>query len=140
MASVKGTNFTNATADPVVNTDSSEWSGKVRVQYDVYEASSLASGSDISVARLPKGAKVYDVVIHHDALGSGVTLAVGDSSDADRYITATAAATAGKVVMSEDGAIGGVAYEQTAETDILITTGGGTATGTIKCMVFYAVE
>jgi len=140
MASVKGTNFTNATADPVVNTDSSEWSGKVRVQYDVYEASSLASGSDISVAKLPKGAKVYDVVIHHDALGSGVTLAVGDSSDADRYITATAAATAGKVVMSEDGAIGGVAYEQTAETDILITTGGGTATGKIKCMVFYAVE
>ena len=140
MASVKGTNFTNATADPVVNTDSSEWSGKVRVQYDVYEASSLASGSDISVAKLPKGAKVYDVVIHHDALGSGVTLAVGDSSDADRYITATAAATAGKVVMSEDGAIDGVAYEQTAETDILITTGGGPATGTIKCMVFYTVE
>ena len=140
MASVKGTNFTNATADPVVNTDSSEWSGKVRVQYDVYEASSLASGSDISVAKLPKGAKVYDVVIHHGALGSGVTLAVGDSSDTDRYITATAAATDGKVVMSEDGAIDGVAYEQTAETDILITTGGGTATGTIKCMVFYAVE
>ena len=79
MASVKGTNFTNATADPVVNTDSSEWSGKVRVQYDVYEASSLASTSDISVAKLPKGAKVYDVVIHHGALGSGVTLAVGDS-------------------------------------------------------------
>ena len=66
MASVKGTNFTNATADPVVNTDSSEWSGKVRVQYDVYEASSLASGSDISVAKLPKGAKVWDVIVHFD--------------------------------------------------------------------------
>jgi hypothetical protein len=140
MASVKGTNFTNITASPAVNADSSEWSGKLRVQYDVYEASSLASGSDISVARLPKGAKVYDVVIHHDALGSGVTLAVGDSADADRYITATAAATAGKVIMSEDGAIDGVAYEQTAETDVLVTTGGGTATGTIKCQVIYAVE
>jgi len=140
MASVKGTNFTNITASPAVNADSSEWSGKLRVQYDVYEASSLASGSDISVARLPKGAKVYDVVIHHDAVGSGVTLAVGDSADADRYITATAAASAGKVFMSEDGAIDGVAYEQTAETDGLVTTGGGTATVTIKCQVIYAVE
>ena len=140
MASVKGTNFTNITADPIVKIDSGEWSGKMRVQYDTYEASSLASGSDISIARLPKGAKVYDVVIHHDALGSGVTLAVGDSADADRYITATAAASAGKVIMSEDGAIGGVAYEQTDETDVLITTGGAAATGTIKCMVFYAVE
>ena len=58
------------------------------------EASSLASGSDISVARLPKGAKVYDVVIIHDALGSGVTLKVGDSADDDRYVAATAAANA----------------------------------------------
>ena len=53
MASVKGTNFTNITADPIVKIDSGEWSGKMRVQYDTYEASSLASGSDISVARLP---------------------------------------------------------------------------------------
>jgi len=140
MASVKGVNFTNITSTPVVNTASKEAYGKLRVTYDTYEASSLASGSDISVARLPKGATVYDVVIHHDALGAGVTLAVGDSSDADRYITATAAATAGKVIMSEDGAIDGFAYEQTAETDVLITTGGGTATGTIKVAVIYSVE
>ena len=140
MASVKGVNFTNITADPIVNADSGEWSGKLRVQYDSFEASSLASGSDISVARLPKGAKVYDVAIHNDALGSGVTLAVGDSADADRYITATAAANAGVISMHNDGAIGGVGFEQTAETDILITTGGAAATGTIKCMVFYVVE
>ena len=94
MASVKGANFTNLTADPIVKIGAGEFSGKVRVQYDSYEASSLASGSDISVARLPKGAIVYDIVIHHDALGSGVTLAVGDSDSAGRYIAATAAATA----------------------------------------------
>ena len=140
MASVKGVNFTNITADPVVNADSGEWSGKLRVQFDTFEASSLASGSDISVARLPSGAKVYDVAIHHDALGSGVTLAVGDSEDADRYITATAAANAGVISMHNDGAIDGVGFEQTAETDILVTTGGGSASGTIKCMVFYVVE
>ena len=140
MASVKGTNFTNITADPIVKIDSGEWSGKLRVQYDSYEASSLASGSDISVARLPKGAKVWEVIVHHDALGSGVTLSVGDSGSATRYIGATAAATAGKLVMSEDGAIDGFGYEQTAETDILITTGGGTASNTIKVAVIYSVE
>jgi len=140
MASVKGVNITNIDATPVVKVSSDEAGGKLRVYYDSYEASSLASCSDITIARLPKGAKVYDVVIHHDALGSGVTLAVGDSADADRYITATAAATAGKILMSEDGAIDGVAYEQTAETDVLITTGGGTATGTIKCQVWFTIE
>ena len=29
MASVKGVNFTNITADPIVNADSGEWSGKL---------------------------------------------------------------------------------------------------------------
>ena len=63
MASVKGTNFTNITSDPIVKIDSGEWSCKMRAQYDTFEASALASGSDISVARLPKGAKVYDIVV-----------------------------------------------------------------------------
>ena len=140
MASVKGVNFTNITADPIVNADSGEWSGKLRVQYDTYEASSLASGSDISVARLPKGAKVYDIVVHFDALGGSSTVSVGDSDAAARYIAATSTASAGQMSMSQEGAIGGVGYEQTAETDILLTTGSAAITGTIKCAVFYTVE
>jgi len=139
MASVKGVNFTNITADPVVNADSGEWSGKLRVQYDTYEASSLAAASDISVARLPKGAKVYDIVVHFDALGSGTSLKVGDSSDDDRYIAATVTTSAGQMSMSQEGAIAGFGYEQPSETDIILTN-AGTATGTIKCAVFYTVE
>ena len=139
MASVKGTNFTNITADPVVKIDSGEWSGKMRVQYDTYEASSLASGSDISVARLPKGAKVYDIVVHFDALGSA-TISVGDSGAAARYIAATSVSSAGQMSMSQEGAIAGVGYENTAETDVLLTTGGASITGTIKVVVMYVVE
>ena len=140
MASVKGVNFTNITADPIVNADSGEWSGKLRVQYDTYEASSLASGSDISVARLPKGAKVYDIVVHFDALGGSTTISVGDSGAAARYIAATSTSSAGQMSMSQEGAIDGVGYENTAETDVLLTTGGGSITGTIKCVVMYVVE
>ena len=140
MASVKGTNFTNITATPIVKIDSGEWTGKLRVQYDSYEASSLASGSDISVARLPKGAKVWDVIVHFDALGGSSTITVGDSGDADRYIAATSTASAGQMSMSQEGAIAGFGYEQTAETDVLLTTGGATITGTIKSAVIYSVE
>ena len=140
MAAVKGTNFTNITADPIVKIDSGEWSGKMRVQYDTYEASSLASGSDISVARLPKGAKVYDIVVHFDALGGSTTISVGDSGAAARYIAATSTSSAGQMSMSQEGAIDGVGYENTAETDVLLTTGGGSITGTIKVVVMYVVE
>ena len=105
MASVKGVNFTNITATPVVKADSSEWHGNIRVQYDSYEASSLASGSDISVARLPKGAKVYDIIVHFDALGSSSTVSVGDADSAARYIAATSTASAGQMSMSQEGAI-----------------------------------
>ena len=140
MASVKGVNFTNITADPIVNADSGEWSGKLRVQYDTYEASSLASGSDISVARLPKGAVVYDVIVHFDALGGSSTIQVGDSGDTDRYIVATSTASAGQMSMAQEGAIAGFGYEQTAETDVILTTGGAAITGTIKTAVIYSVE
>ena len=139
MASVKGTNFTNITADPIVKIDSGEWSGKMRVQFDTFEASSLASGSDISVARLPKGAKVYDIVVHFDALGSA-TISVGDSGAAARYIAATSTSSAGQMSMSQEGAIDGVGYENTEETDILLTTGSAAISGTIKCVVMYTVE
>ena len=140
MASVKGANFTNITATPIVKIDSSEWHGNMRVQFDSYEASSLASGSDISVARLPKGAKVYDIIVHFDALGGSSTVSVGDADSATRYIAATSTASAGQMSMSQEGAIAGVGYEQTAETDIILTTGGASITGTIKCVVMYSVE
>ena len=37
-------------------------------------------------------------------------------------------------------AVTGLGYRTTAETDILITTGGATASGTIFCWVMYSVE
>ena len=140
MSSVKGTNMTNITATPQVNADATQVHGRMRVWYDTYEASSLASGSDITIARLPKGATVYSVDVMHDALGSGVTLSVGDSGSATRYIGATNAVSAGQLTLSSDGNIAGFGYQNSSETDVLITTGGGTATGTIACAVTYTVD
>ncbi len=142
MASVKATNITNLDASPSVLANSGDVSGKVRVFKDTYEASSLASGSDITVARLPLGARVVDILVKADALGGSVTLAVGDSGDADRYITATAMNTGNKgISLGVDGVIGSIGNEiGTGETDVLITTGGATASGTITSVVYYTVS
>jgi len=149
MASVKGANITNMDATPVVKVDSENAGGKMRVFHDTYEASSLASGSDITIARLPKDATIHDVVLKCDALGSGVTLKVGDSDDDDRFIGVTGtwnvagqsqSMLAGSSTGAPIAAVTGVGYRTTAETDILITTGGASATGTVFCWVMYSTE
>ena len=149
MASVKGANITNIDATPVVKVSSEEAGGKLRVFHDTYEASSLASGSDITVARIPVNATIHDVIVKCDALGSGVTLKVGDSDDDDRFITVVGtwnvagqsqSMLAGSSTGAPVPAVTGLGYRTTAETDVLITTGGAAATGTIFAWVIYSVE
>tara|TARA_S200000501_G_C20818188_1_gene741587 strand:- start:1296 stop:1745 length:450 start_codon:yes stop_codon:yes gene_type:complete len=149
MASVKGANITNIDATPVVNVDSENAGGKIRVWHDTYEAASLASGSDITVARIPVNATIHDVVLKCDALGGSVTLKVGDSGDDDRYIGVvgtwnvagqTQSMLAGSSTGAPVPAVTGLGYRTTATTDILITTGGATASGTIHSWVYYTVE
>lgn len=139
MAAVNTQKMTDITSVPKVMVKASEAHGRKRVWYDTYEAAALASGSTITFARLPKGATIYNVKLMCDALGAGVTLDVGDSGDADRYIAkgATTWNTANQVV--DSNAIDGVGYTLTAETDLVITTGGASATGTIKVMVEYSL-
>ena len=149
MASVKGANITNIDATPIVKVSSEVFGGKMRVQHDTFEASSLASGSDITIARVPKNATIHDVVLKCDALGSSVTLKVGDADDDDRYIGVTgtwnvAGQTQSMLAGSSTGApiaaVTGLGHRTPAETDILITTGGASASGTIFCWVYYSVE
>ena len=149
MASVKGANITNIDATPIVKVSSEVFGCKMRVQHDTFEASSLAAGSDITIARVPKNATIHDVVLKCDALGGSVTLKVGDADDDDRYIGVTgtwnvAGQTQSMLAGSSTGApiaaVTGLGQRTTAETDILITTGGASASGTIFCWVYYSVE
>lgn len=74
--------------------------GKVRHVSATYECASLATASVINICRLYKGDRVLlSSFIISDDLGSGNTLAVGDTdsvtaADPDRYLEATAAASA----------------------------------------------
>ena len=149
MASVKGANITNMDATPIVKVSSEEAGGKLRVFHDTYEASTLASGSDITIARIPINATIHDVVLKCDALGGSSTLIVGDSDDTNRFIDSVGtwnvagqsqSMLAGSSTGAPIPAVTGLGYRTTAETDVLITTGGATISGTIFCWVIYSVE
>lgn len=113
--------------------------GKVHCFIDTYEALSLADGSTINVGpELPVGAMVVAFTVAFDALGTSATLQLGDSGTADRYMTATAAASAGR---SSAMNVDGIEYQVTDDThQLLVTLVGGEATGTIKVVVFYVSD
>lgn len=149
MSSVKSANITNLDSTPVVLSSSEEVGGKLRVFYDKYTAASLASGSDITVARIPANATIHDVIIKAGALGSGVTLKAGDSGDDDRYLSVVGtwnvagqsqSMSSGSSTGAATTAVTGLGYRTTASTDILVTTGGASATGDIYTWVYYTVE
>lgn len=139
---VSGTNTTIANSpSPSTLLEVNDWGGRVRCQHDTYEASSLEAASTIKIGKLPKGARVLPLgKIVHDALGTGVTFAVGDNdttADADRYLAAASAAAAG--VLDLD-AIAGAGHKLEQDSDIIITTAGATATGTIETFIFYMID
>ena len=140
MATVSGVNYTkqtNTPADMVLPRDSH---GRVRVMYDTYEASSLASGSTIQLFKIPVDARVLDFKIWHDALGSSSTLAFGDSGDVDRLHAATASSSA-SIMVPLIAAIDTMAgYTYTAETVLYLTTAGASITGTIHVQLTYVVD
>ena len=147
MASVKSVNNTLTTATPIVQLDSEVSGGKLRVANDSYEAASLGSGSDITMMTIPKDATIIDVILKCDALGGSSTLIVGDAADDNRYLAAVGTWNAAGQVQSMLGgstaantAMTGLGYRTTAETDIVITTGGAAITGSIHCWVMYTVE
>ena len=143
MASVKSVAITNLDAVPAVNSDGGNLS-PMMVWHDTYEASSLASGSDITIARIPAGATIHDVIIKADALGGSSTLKVGDSGDDDRYLAAVGTWNAAGQAQSmlagstaANTAVAGLGYKVSSATDLKITTGGASITGTIYFWVYY---
>ena len=143
MASVKSVAITNLDAVPAVNSDGGNLS-PMMVWHDTYEASSLGSGSDITIARIPAGATIHDVIVKCDALGGSSTLKVGDAGDDDRYLAAVGTWNAAGQAQSmlagstaANTAVAGLGYKVSDSTDLKITTGGASITGTIYFWVYY---
>jgi len=139
MADVYGVNTTKVNA----GTKDGNWvdqgliKSSVKVMSDVYEASALADGSTIGMANLPAGAVVQAVVVSFDALGAGVTVEVGDANTSDLYLSATVATNAGSALGDKVDGVSYVIGTNDGDDEILITTGVGASTGTIKLLVLY---
>ena len=148
MATVKGVNRTLADTPTGSNImDPGVQAGKLRTIIDTYEAAAIAAGTIIEMSQyLPKGSRVIEVCLTTDALGGSVQLIVGDYEDTNRYITATTCNTANQVTRLND--IDGRGYKAdettpgatTTDLQIIITTSGAAATGTIKLEVTYVQE
>lgn len=117
----------------------------VLVMMDTYVAAALTAGYAIQIGKaLPDGAKIIDILIHADALGSNTQLAVGDGETEERYIAAYATTSATKKSLSTDGVIDGKQYVvgTIALDDIILVTNTstGAATGDINVMVLYTMN
>jgi len=143
MGDVNGVEYTKTQNTPRDQVLANTWHGRVRCQYDTYEATALTSGSTIHMGKLLTDSRVVDMLLFFDALGTSSTLQVGDMDkdgvvlDANRYITSTSSAAAGSARLN---AITGMGYVTTEETDIVITTGGAAITGSIALATFYMLD
>lgn len=111
----------------------------LHVATTTFEAAATAANSVINLFKLPDNVVIQDIKLYFDALGTGVTVNVGDALDPDRYIDGANVATAGT---NNALTIGGQGYRiGTAEGDDLITLTvvGAAATGTIKAVCTYAM-
>ena len=163
MAAVYGVNFTknypveSGSTAAQSQVDVSEVGGRMRVAYDTYEASSLASGDTISMFKLPKGARIWQMVLVTDDLSGSGKLEVGDSGDPNRFITESICGDANKVHYMHPKAhasdsnvtlLGGVSgtgidafgYALTAETTVIITTATAAITNTINLCCWYSID
>jgi hypothetical protein len=111
-----------------------------RVILEIYEAVTLASGSVIYVCRPPKGYRLVGGSVWSDNLGNAATLAVGTgitgaavAADPTKFMAATTHGSAvTKTELLVAALIDSVDYEFDGSTDLIITTGTGTAGGTIR--------
>tara|TARA_R100000234_G_C5001895_1_gene180699 strand:+ start:2907 stop:3371 length:465 start_codon:yes stop_codon:yes gene_type:complete len=130
-----------------------ELSGRVRIAYASYEASSLSAGDVIEMFNLPNGARILSGELVHDALGSSTTLSVGHAAytnsagtavalDVDEYKAAAASTSITTVDIAATSALGKNSVVDANEDGIPITVvlAGAAGTGTIELTMYYVVD
>ena len=145
MATVNGTNYAKAvdpSADNILGPGI--WGGRVRAQYDTYTLASTPSGTVIRMGKLPAGARVLGTILQNAALGTSVTLAVGNGGSGQGAIfAAAAAASAASSSVKFNNLVANTAYTvgTLAGDDVMtVTTGGATGSGQITLITLYVVD
>jgi hypothetical protein len=153
MASKYGSAYTDKFQTvPSVAIAGNKYGGRVRACYDSYTLTADLSAADkIYMGKLPKGARVLDVIVAFadlDASGGTIDVgyeynATGESSltdDPDAFLADVDVTSAGTVGMIEQANMVGFGYEIEGDADIIVTIDGDTdaTSGTIKLLVYYA--
>jgi hypothetical protein len=141
MADVYSTGYTNDNATPPVNHPPDETGGRVRVYYDTYlqGASPGNIGDVIHMRKLPAGARILSGTMAWGTGTTNETLACGITGTADKFVAATAAATAGTVVL-DDHLVAG--YKTTAEVEVIVTNGTAAiaAAQRVTVILLYVID
>jgi hypothetical protein len=99
----------------------------------------IASGDTVRMFRVHRNFLVKNGFLKWDALGAGVTIALGDAGDPTRYFPATAAASAGSTNALD---FKGRDFNNAGFTTVILTIGGANtaATGTIIAELNGVIE
>ena len=141
MSTVKGVNKTKYDADDTGDNKilSGEFRTDIHCIKELYECAALEDASTIALPDLPiKGAKITDIILFFDDLGTSVTVAIGDVNTADLYMAATSVASAGRLSMNKVDGFNYITGTNDNDNKLLLTTAGIT-TGTIKALILYTV-
>jgi hypothetical protein len=108
------------------------------ILYETFTVNAAPSGTTLTVGQIPAGMQVLGVEVYNTALGASVTLAAGVTGNTTLYIAASAAASAGKLSMTDTiaGGVGNVS--NTAARNLIITTGGATTAATNQTVTVKA--
>lgn len=137
---------------PAKLTDVADQGGRMRVLYDKFSFSDLVGANlvhttsdTISFGKLPPGAKVWDASLHQSAtLAGSTTLSLGITGTPAAFLAAAASTAVGTRHMKEG--VSNVALAPvtiTAETTVIATIGGATATTTtafVEVRILYTVD
>jgi hypothetical protein len=140
---VYGVNSTLARAGGLASqTARGIYDARVKCIVDSYEASSLATASEIYMGNtLPAGARIQEIILAWDALQATCQLSVGDAAASMRYISAVIASTVGFARLSHIDGFDYVIGTASNDNQIVIkTSGASAATGTIKIAIFYTQD
>lgn len=155
MASLYGVNETLRRSVPSSKIPEGEQAGRLRVAYDTYElVADVASGDVLYLSKIPKGARVIQVLVGTDDLdGSGGTLDIGwaasadgvEAADPDGFLANIDVATAADnfdMLSNKAGPIDGVFKKFASEVQLTVTFDGDTdaTSGTISVVVQYVLD
>ena len=139
MTDLNFTNYAKLVAVPAKLVDGGEYGGRARNLYDEYATlGSELVGDKLFCGYVDPGERVTDGWVLYGALGTSTTLKLGDASDDDRFVVATATNVAG---VTRFTAATGLGWKNTGvdRLPIFLTVGGATLAAGQAVRVFLQI-